>query len=391
MTPLERYLHRATRGLWGKKRLEVKAELRGSVEARAWQLECRGIAPERALEMALAELGAPGAIAAGLTGVHTMPRVFKNTVALGLIAAISLSAFNQSRAQIEALSLDWLQIGSPTRETTVGTKVQFKVYYLKFSSIKRNLEAAGISVDDTPQTVQGAKSDRTVATLQFTLPGSTKPIILQSPGTIMETAAGTLQSLSDKNEQLTASGRFQTERIDLDNSDAYISFSAFVRQLQRGGLPFQLVGWHNPKLVIGSTTLQIGTDKQPVQPWEVYTSIVGRATKLSTWFSSNAYRHAVRVNAPAGSVYAMVSTTQGASLPHVDVARVSDDGVLYFNAAHRVLEFSSLAELKLDFANVRKPGYGDSSRPAKAVLIRITPDLETSFVFPERRRSGALR
>jgi hypothetical protein len=52
MNPLETYLNRATRGIWGKKKLEVKAELRGSIEARAWKLECLGFTPELALETA---------------------------------------------------------------------------------------------------------------------------------------------------------------------------------------------------------------------------------------------------------------------------------------------------------------------------------------------------
>ena len=70
---------------------------------------------------------------------------------------------------------------------------------------------------------------------------------------------------------------------------------------------------------------------------------------------------------------------------------VEDDGVLYFDAPHKVLEFVKTPfELVRDRANIGERGYGSSSRPAKALLIRITPDLKTSFVLPARVRSGAL-
>jgi hypothetical protein len=100
MNPLETYLNRATRGVWGKKKLEVIAELRGSIEARAWKLECLGFDAECALKMALREMGEAQAIAAGLTKVHTMPTILKSTLALGLFASIAITSLNSSQAQM---------------------------------------------------------------------------------------------------------------------------------------------------------------------------------------------------------------------------------------------------------------------------------------------------
>ena len=381
MNALEMYLRRATRGVWGKKRLELIAELRGSIEARAWMLECQGYAPQRALEAALTELGEPRAIAAGLIGVHTMPKIFRSTLALGLFAALSVTLINSSRAQIEVLPYDWLRIESPT-SLQVTKLPEFKVFYLSFSSIKTNLEALGIAVSDTPQSLNECcpNQQRSVPTLRFTLPGTNKVVLLQSVQQVFKNANGRLEVLKET-----------PSAIDLSNS--FISLGEFVRELEvDSGLPVRLLGWHNPKIAIGFTTLQIGDAKSPAQPWQIYADRARSAAQVNSYISFNAQQHGVRVDDAPGSVYAIVSSSMGPDLQQIDAARVADDGVLYFNAVHPVLEFvRTPLELVRDRANISKRGYGSSSRPAKALLIRITPDLKTSFVLPARVRSGAIK
>lgn len=148
MNALETYLRRATRGVWGSKRTELIAELRGSIEARIWMLECQGYSSEHALETALTELGEPRAIAAGLIGVHTMPRIFRSTLALSLFAALSVTLINSSRAQIEVAVMGMKVITQPTNVVS-GPPGRPVHYLLSFESIKLNLEAAGISVVET--------------------------------------------------------------------------------------------------------------------------------------------------------------------------------------------------------------------------------------------------
>jgi hypothetical protein len=385
MNALETYLRRATRGVWGKKRTELIAELRGSIEARIWMLECQGYAPERALEVALGE---PRVIAAGLIGVHTMPKIFRSTVALGLFAALSVTLINSSRAQIEALPYNWLQVDTPSG-VAITVLPEFKIFYLSFSSIKKNLEALGITVDDTPQGLNECcpNQQQLVPTLRFILPNASQAVILQTTQQFVR----------------NANGRLEQRRSDppkTDSSNSFVSLNDFVRQLQTySGLPIKLLGWHNPRIVIGSTTLQIGDAKSPAQPWEVYVDRAREAANASAgypavdaFFSSNVQRHAVRMNDAPGSVYAVISSSINSGLQQIDAARVADDGVLYFNAVHQVLEFvKTPLELIEDRANIDKRGYGSSSRPAKALLIRITPDLKTSFVLPARVRSGALK
>ena len=388
--PLETYLRRATRGVWGKKRLELIAELRGNIEARIWMLVCQGYAPERALEVALSELGEPRAIAAGLIGVHTMPQIFRSTLALGLFAALSVTLINSSRAQIEVIGGGTFVIKTAKYRITVtgasGT------YFLKFSSIKENLESAGITVDDTPSESlnQSTKVDM-VPTLRFRFPESDRDTALQSTPI-------TSNSVNLVDNAVTST----SVSTDLSDESGYIALSEFFYQIrQRSGLPVRVSGWRNPIIEIGATKLQIGTEKASATPREIFVQAAGRAAQngfpqLNAWigFGIGGWKnnHAVRLNDPPGTVYAVVTPSPPiSSVQAIDAARVADDGVLYFNAVYKVLEFvKTPLELVKDRANISKRGYGSSSRPAKALLIRITPDLKTSFVLPARVRSGAL-
>lgn len=92
---LEQYLRRATAGLPPAKRQEVWDELEEHVYCRAEQLEWQGAAPEQALAQALAELGPPLRVSAGMNGVHNMPKI----LSIGGIAALIVTAGLYALAQ----------------------------------------------------------------------------------------------------------------------------------------------------------------------------------------------------------------------------------------------------------------------------------------------------
>lgn len=85
---LERYLRRATAGLPPTKRQEVWDELEEHIYCRAEQLEWQGASPEQALAQAIAELGPPLRVSAGMNGVHNMPKM----IAFGAVGILAISA-----------------------------------------------------------------------------------------------------------------------------------------------------------------------------------------------------------------------------------------------------------------------------------------------------------
>jgi hypothetical protein len=381
MTPLERYVTRATQHVWGKKKLEIQAELRGSIEARAWKLECQGFAPPEALETALRELGSPHAINAELIKVHTMPNVLKNTALLGLFTAFAITTLNPSRAQIDVVTIPAIKITTSNSNMT-GTVAssqwifseKHNLQFLSLASLKQNLENAGIAVEAT----ESEKS----AILSFVLPGSTKTLSITAPVNHLQQTTIAPQGHSPRPNPFVA-------------GDHYVMFWSFFDQLrQHSELPIKIRGWRNPKLAIGTTEIQIGSSTAPAHPRNIYTNIAGQALlrnhpQVKGWISfSDTHKHAVRIQADPGTVFALITTSGNQIYQHIDVARVADDGVLYFDAPYKVLEFvKTPLEVVQDRVKIAQYGYGRAGRPAKAILMRISADFKTSFETPKNSRS----
>jgi ADP-glucose pyrophosphorylase len=86
-TELERYLNAATRGLWGKKKLEVYEELEAHVLERALKHELLGLAREVAISKSIQELGNARVINQRMMEVY----MFSKQLLLGGFAACALA------------------------------------------------------------------------------------------------------------------------------------------------------------------------------------------------------------------------------------------------------------------------------------------------------------
>jgi hypothetical protein len=81
MNELENFLKTATRGLWGKRKLEIQEELEAHVLERARKHELSGLNRENAILKTLEELRNPRAISCKMTEVHTMPKLLRSFIA----------------------------------------------------------------------------------------------------------------------------------------------------------------------------------------------------------------------------------------------------------------------------------------------------------------------
>jgi hypothetical protein len=88
MTDLEKFLRASTRGLWGRERQTVRQELESHIRHRAIRYEISGSSHTDAINLAIADLGAPREISAGMRSTYTIP----NTIRACVIAA-ALSSF----------------------------------------------------------------------------------------------------------------------------------------------------------------------------------------------------------------------------------------------------------------------------------------------------------
>jgi hypothetical protein len=428
---LETYLKQATRGIWGKRKIDAILELRGNIEARIWALEHEGKTQAEALETALQELGDARVVNAGMTQVHTMPNVTRNILIVGLISSVTVLGWTSSTAQIQAVY--------PMVKffNTLPGNLPPQPSFLSLDNLKTELQTAGAAVLETYEAVDYAgptnqqpdpnwafdgPSPKATRTLTITFPDSKEiPLRLQAIPRLSLNAEGLNPSFAA-------------------DEDIYISLKYITEELRRVHLPIQLNGWQNPTLSIGKTTLKLGTAQQPAFAQQIYDQI-GSEFYRHEVISSNQMRlpngvlfdtspdkksqlftHSVRTSNQPGTAYAVFAVEDptinecncaASSFMRLETARVNDQGVLQFSAVWKNLEFvKNFKPLEADYAALwkkitpyqhqmipaaaRDQNLGKTKRPMKAVLVRLTGRLDALepnaiIELPARARSTGLR
>lgn len=92
----ERYLTAATRGLWGRRRREIREELEAHLCERVLAHRIGGMT--EAVELALAELGSPQEVNAGMIQLYTLPTVVGSGALALAAASLSVALLTASAA-----------------------------------------------------------------------------------------------------------------------------------------------------------------------------------------------------------------------------------------------------------------------------------------------------
>jgi hypothetical protein len=98
MTPLEQYLNNATRGIWGKRKLEILEELEGHILENARKYEIAGFTPDQAVTKVLEQLGSPQQLSIGFWEVQMVMQrnwMLGSVMALMMLAVVTWQATNQ--------------------------------------------------------------------------------------------------------------------------------------------------------------------------------------------------------------------------------------------------------------------------------------------------------
>ncbi len=167
MNDTERYLKAATKGLWGRERSALKAELRGHISARVQEFRLGGLSEAEAERQTLRELGAPVQVSNGMLGVHTLPAFGKAGLLSALLATALLTVVPQGLAQVRAV------YAVPPISVVQDKKVQFGAEsYLDFEQLKKELAKAGAQLS--------GPANRATLVLPGT-PRPTQPLELVAP------------------------------------------------------------------------------------------------------------------------------------------------------------------------------------------------------------------
>ena len=297
---LERYLRRATRGLWGQRRREVRAELEEHVLEQAWVYEREGLDTREALARALETLGEARALSAGLTRVHSGPALARGALLAVALAGGAVALFANRPPSVAALQ----SIEPAMLENLQG---------LRLDDLQASLGPLGVGVE--------AFADRAI--VRF--PDARGPI-----------------------------------RLEVTAED-FVTTPEFVQAVAHApGATVDLAGWDNPRLSVGTTAFTLGTPDTPVTGYGLYAELIGaRLTTGERWgfagysvvrFSSEAparhgyHPHRLRVTAAPGTVVAAVSAPgqRGSSLRfiEVDVAPVQPDGTVLVYLPYPAVAFA---------------------------------------------------
>jgi hypothetical protein len=402
MDKLQQYISRATRGLYGTKKLEIQAELRGSLEARIWQLERQG--NTNALEMALNEMGAAKTINSGLLKEHLMPNISKVAFVVIAATALTIAGISSSQAQV-----GWATVQDDNLKNCFCTDI-----YININDLKASLEKAGATITESMsepkkysnrgifffmhQTHNNWDEKALVRTFDIQLPNTKQNQKLQ------------LQAL--ENFSLNAE-----EKIAIAPEEAaFISYNYIIDQFKTTKLPIQFTGWQTPKIQVGDFSFTLekpGDTPKPIMVynntfinWWMYSGSRPGARNMLTFSlsmrlnaSTDPYRHAIRTNDPANTIYAIVSSAGGFRSPvgegkpptTVTYARTNSQGILEFTTPFRILQFgkNSLLEKRTTVAGTEK-------NPAQALLLKFTGRIDDmaapiEIVLPSKTKIAAIK
>jgi hypothetical protein len=227
---IETYLRKSTRGLWGRKKTEVREELSAHIQGRVHGYLVAGYSERDALEKTLIELGHPTHVSVGMARLHTLPLVAGSGMALAMCCALVVVLLSGSTAQTLKVSNIF-----PT-DTCLNSKEATLPYYCQvggwtnIESLRAALEPQGVIFE--PRDIGGWSLD---------FPDGS-PVIVGNPYNVGE---------------WYFDGAEENDEITLRPNADYVHIRNFIGQLSTTGLPISIKGWDKPTLYVGDVVLEI--------------------------------------------------------------------------------------------------------------------------------------
>lgn len=258
----ERFVRRATRGLWGTARRAAQLELRGAVEDKVYRLRLLGLTEAEATERALRDLGSPARIAYELGAVHIAPQALKAALLTAMAGLLSFQAVAQTTTVRTLSSWPVSRCGAGTRDTA-GMDARERALYANFLKLRGG--QAGVQAQCRAEAQSMSDLIRVGDVLRA----------FRESGVKVELVAGT-----DAFYHLTFPGERQTVSLNLSGGITQASQglevmeTAFLASILASQLPsripVRLEGRENPVLHVGPAKMRLGTASNPVQTTDLY-------------------------------------------------------------------------------------------------------------------------
>jgi len=259
MKEVERYLSRATRGLWGAARRDARRELRGAIEDKVYRQRLLGLSEAGAVEAALRDLGDPHAVARDLAGVHSLPHAARAALLAGVATLLGVQAL----AQVPTVRA----VPDPRMQTCVYDEAFLKQLPQKDANDLRKRLAQ-----------PGGRAALEAACRTHVSPTPANHLLLLSDLiAALKTGGVKVQTTADTHLDLGFPGETDVQSLDLEldtqrvGEKLYVIDTALIERLRTSlSVPIRLSGIDNPTLVIGPARLQLGTSATPVRATDLY-------------------------------------------------------------------------------------------------------------------------
>ena len=382
MNEVEKYLKKATRGLWGSKKREVREELATHIEGRVQAHRIGGLDEETAVQRTLSELGKPAQVSGGMLRLHAGPSLAGLGALLVLVCALTVTLVSSGLAQSLNVSE---QLPTPacisgvrsTDDEFIGKLCNFYAgnnfyggVWTTIEALEQVLEPQGVEVVANPDS------------LVLTFPEETRPVFI--PGKY-DLSYPIIEGYSL--DELSAA--FQV-------LPGYLMvWDVLDRIAASRDLPLEVEGWDNPKVRLGTVTFELGRAETVVQGGSFYTNYLVKVTEklfqpevlsipllpAAVFPSNKLHPHQFQLDGKPGDIYGVVSysaTTvepcmifpveQGyceGSEPFdtsfiIDVAPTAQDGSVTFHVP------------EADVASSYVTRFSNQPRAGETIIVRLT-------------------
>ena len=232
---IEKYLKQSTRGLWGRKKAEVREELETHIEGRFNAYLIAGCSEADAVDKTLAELGRPSVVSTGMARVYTLPIMAGSGLMLALCCALTILVLNASTAQTLQVS-DTFPADECLESEVCGNGI-----WISLEELKQAFEPQHIKVTE-----------------------SNNLMVLEFPNK----KTFSISSLAST-RSVFVSGK------TVNSKPGYITLGDLMKALaSRRDTAITVKGWDTPTITIDQVSLQMVTDGKGISGSDFYGSYI---------------------------------------------------------------------------------------------------------------------
>ena len=241
MNEVEWYLRRATRGLWGRKRQEVREGLEAHIQERVMAYRIAGLGEEDAVEQTLRELGEPREVSAGMAKIYTVPWLAGSSVLVAAVCVVTITAASLGMAQTLEMAQTFPSPNCLDSSDVTDQTCQDFGAWATFDALKEVLEPQGVEIVRDEETLSLKFSDGKAAAVSV---WSLAPAYFDDIGALPE---------------------------EDQPKPGYFAVWSFLESLVKSSsLPVRVEGWNNLTIRIGNASFALGRGEQPVDAQSFY-------------------------------------------------------------------------------------------------------------------------